>query len=422
MPHLSPRKASTVVIVAIVLTVLVGFAALAVDFSYQRVVQLQAQNAADAAAYGAMVALRDSQDEGEAFAIGEAIGARHTVGGYPADVTVSIGTWDFDNDSWSEGGGSPNAVRAYVERSASQAGGDFSFFGKALDYQMHDVTADAVAAIQPRDILFIMDQSGSMYQTMGYAKEGLLTAIEIIAESDPNGTDRVGMVGFSEGGYVHIPMTTASLNFTELYDEVNQELCICGYDNYSQYYDRQWAGDLWNDPDDPSDDVQHDWQTRRHHPVKKGRRYGYGGSAHANLAAPCCWPYCETSNSGGTTNTAGAVETAVDHMLENARPTAYKLIVFLGDGMPNCSWTRYRAGQCSGTGSVISQTDQHLDRGWDNHIHTTTMFYSSYTNSTAIARFESWTRGDGRALNTTDKRELEEMFERAVRTNVALVE
>ena len=56
------RKGAVLVFVAICLMVLFGFAALAIDLSYHRTLQLQAQNAADSAAYAGMVSLRESGD------------------------------------------------------------------------------------------------------------------------------------------------------------------------------------------------------------------------------------------------------------------------------------------------------------------------------------------------------------------------
>lgn len=415
------RKASTAIVVALCLTMLLAFAALAIDFTYLRIVQLQAQNAADAAAYAGMVALRETNDADEAVLLGELVAAEHTVGGAPAIVTMDVGEWDFDTESYSSGGAAPNSVSATVIRSQGDAGGPIAFIGPALGWDFTQVSADATAAIQPRDILFIVDQSGSMYRAMSYAQEGLQAAVDVVVDSDPNGLDRVAIVGFSEGGFLHMPLTNASDNYATITADITNELSICGYDNYSYYYDNDWSGDAWNDPYDSSDDSQHDWESYTNRPMSPGD-YGWGGSAHAELVAPCCWPYCNTSTSGGSTNTAGAVEVAADEMIANARPTAYKLIVFLGDGMPNCSYTRYYAGQCTGTSGVIADTHDELDTAWNNYIHVTTMFYSASPNPTAIALFEDFVRGDGVAYYSNDVNEFVDMFEAAVRTNVALVE
>ncbi len=75
------RRGNFAIIVALVFTVLLTFAALAIDVSYIRMARLQAQNAADAGAHAGMVALRDSGDEDEARDIATAVAAQNLVAG-----------------------------------------------------------------------------------------------------------------------------------------------------------------------------------------------------------------------------------------------------------------------------------------------------------------------------------------------------
>ncbi|MED5371930.1 MAG: pilus assembly protein TadG-related protein [Myxococcota bacterium] len=411
------RKGAVLVFIAIALVVLFGFAALAIDLSYHRTLQLQAQNAADAASYAGMVALRESDDETEAYNVALAILERHKVGGEIPSADIVIGEWDFNSESFSEGP-NPNAVQVAVLRdNTTTTGGPIGFFGPALGYTLPQVTADATAAIHPRDIVFIMDQSTSMVSTVSYAKEGLLAALDVVKESDPNGLDRVALVGFSEGAQVMTPLQEATSNYGTLYSDWNDELCICGLDwsGYSSYYGNQ----NWQYP-----------YGSNHHPRTPGD-YAYGGETHADLAVPCCYPYCSSSSRnpsvypgyGGTTNTAEAARVAYEHLSTFGRNTSYKLIVFLGDGQPNCSGLRYAAGACSSHSEVISLTETYLDAAEAEYINTTTMFFNaSGSDAYGEAVFEGFVRGDGKAFATSDKDELKEMFEAAVRTHVALVE
>ncbi len=403
------RHGAVLVFIAICLVVLFGFAALAIDLSYHRTLQLQAQNAADSAAYAGMIALRESDDETEAYAVAIEMLSRHTVGGTVPNADIEIGEWDFDNNSFSDGP-NPNAVQVAVKRDNLDAsGGPIGFFGPALGYTLPQVTADATSAIQPRDILFIMDQSTSMAGTMGYAVEGLVAALDVVVESDPNGLDQVGLIGFSEGGTVLTPLQSAVDNYSTLRPDWSDEVCICGID-WSDYSARRYPLDF-------------EYPTN-HHPLSPGD-YAYGGPTHVDLAIPCCYPYCSVSdwsNYGGWTNTDAAMESAYNHMATFGRGTSYKLIVFLGDGRPNCSPLRQDAGACTSDSEVISNTHTWLDLAEANNIRVTTMFFNaSGSDAYGEAIFESYVRG-GKAFATSDKDELKALFEAAVRTNVALVE
>lgn len=404
------RQGAVLVFIAICLVVLFGFAALAIDLSYHRTLQLQAQNAADSAAYAGLVALRESDDENEAYAVALEMLNRHEVGGTVPNATIDIGEWDFSSDTFSDGP-NPNAVQVSVLRNNQDAsGGPIGFFGPALGYTLPQVTADATSAIQPRDILFIMDQSTSMVSTMGYAVDGLTAALDVVVASDPNALDQVALVGFSEGGQLLTPLQGAVDNYSSLSSDWSDEVCICGID-WSDYSSSRYP-DTFQYPSN-------------HHPLEPGD-YAYGGEAHADLIIPCCYPYCSVSswnNYGGWTNTDAAMEVSYNEMITSARGTSFKLIVFLGDGRPNCSPLRQDAGACSSNQEVIDNTHTWLDLAEANNINVTTMFFNgSGSDAYGEAIFESYIRGQGQAFATSDKNELKALFEQAVRTNVALVE
>ena len=57
------RRGSYAIMVALLMIVLLGFAALAIDLSYLRLARLQAQNAADAGAHAALTEFRVTRDQ-----------------------------------------------------------------------------------------------------------------------------------------------------------------------------------------------------------------------------------------------------------------------------------------------------------------------------------------------------------------------
>jgi hypothetical protein len=71
---------------------------------------------------------------------------------------VEIGTWDAETETFTPSGGSSgNAVRVTAKRTAVPL-----FFGVVLGRKTFDAQAQAVAMSNPRDIVFVVDLSGSM--------------------------------------------------------------------------------------------------------------------------------------------------------------------------------------------------------------------------------------------------------------------
>ena len=78
------RRGSYAIMVALLMIVLLGFAALAIDLSYLRLARLQAQNAADAGAHAALTEFRVTRDEDAARARAVQIVNLNRVAGDPA--------------------------------------------------------------------------------------------------------------------------------------------------------------------------------------------------------------------------------------------------------------------------------------------------------------------------------------------------
>jgi hypothetical protein len=96
------RRGNYSVLLALSMTTLLGFSALAIDLSYARLVHTELQSAADTITHGAALAL-DGTDEGMAAAhqISAELGAANTAGGRPVIIDEStvvgsflLGYWD----------------------------------------------------------------------------------------------------------------------------------------------------------------------------------------------------------------------------------------------------------------------------------------------------------------------------------------
>jgi hypothetical protein len=139
--------------VALVLTVLLGMAALAVDIGYRNVAQNELQNIVDAAALAGAGELGrqylDSSyvavDESLVVAIAQNI-ANSNESGF--NIEVQIGTWrDRDEGFIGTIGNKPNAVRAIARRGSDGNSQVPTFFARIWNIAGLDAQADAVAAL-----------------------------------------------------------------------------------------------------------------------------------------------------------------------------------------------------------------------------------------------------------------------------------
>ena len=150
------RGGSIIVLTLLCLVILLFFAALVVDVGIMKVVETELHSAADAAALASVNELGDNQkilDTAKEYA------AYHELNGQPIELTdeqIQIGIWDEDTRTFSE---EPegNSVRV-TTRVTDHA----TVFGRFFGVDKFNREVDAIATTQPRDILFLVDLSGSM--------------------------------------------------------------------------------------------------------------------------------------------------------------------------------------------------------------------------------------------------------------------
>lgn len=156
-------EGATAVIVAICLTMLIGFAALAIDVGYLYATRNELQNTADAAALagagflGAQYAeLSYSEQQNHTFSKNDIVAAVNTVAGKNKaagsaisilDADITIGTWDVDTLSVTPTLTSPDAVRVIARRDSSANSPITTFFAHIFGIESVDVSATATAAL-----------------------------------------------------------------------------------------------------------------------------------------------------------------------------------------------------------------------------------------------------------------------------------
>ena len=157
------RRGAVAVLAAVFLVVLVGMIAFAVDIGYLSVVRTQLQVAADSAALAAAGSSNLSQS-GMVSAAQQFANA-NTAAGRQVQLNagdVQMGTWNSTSGTFTPSTGVATAVKVTVRTDPNSGGATSLFFGRIFGRSTVNQQASAVASVNPRDIAFVIDLSGSM--------------------------------------------------------------------------------------------------------------------------------------------------------------------------------------------------------------------------------------------------------------------
>ncbi len=439
-PDAPARRGSILIIVAVSVTVLLTFASLAIDFTYLMYERQRAQNAVDSSSHAALLAYTTGEgDEVEMEELARAMMRRH---GYE-DAIVEIGAYDFDSRDFEPGTLRTNAVRVAIE--AEDILSNELFIAPRLNLPLSARGGDieSVSAIQPREILFVLDQSCSMSSGAKVASmtQGTLRALQAVLDTDPNGVDHVSLIGFGDAGFLHTPLTNVSDNYSTLYDEWGDGICLCSLDPYVKYY----ASAKGKNPDtaEAYNTVTGQVHTNESalHPLELGEAH-YGTEGSVDLNFRCCEPHCNAtyeaqrpnpnqSNFWNWLNTYGhgngvlwGLEVASDEIEDAGQPGAYRMVIVLGDGIDFCPTGTNAASMpepCRSGGDLLGETvDFAQDMRTDQNVNIFPVYYGS--SASTLAYYESLATGDGTVSNPDTPEELEAVFAEIVwRSQVVLV-
>lgn len=154
----SRRPGAFIVLVALMLVFLLGMIAFAVDVGFMMNVDTDLRRTADAGALAGAGGLVDGAAVAQANVM--SIITQNRVAGQTlsaSDVTIQVGKWNADTRTFTEGGTLPSAIRV-VTRANNQP----FFFGRVMGQQTFNMETEAIAVYQPRDIVIVLDYSGSM--------------------------------------------------------------------------------------------------------------------------------------------------------------------------------------------------------------------------------------------------------------------
>ena len=184
---------------------MVGMLALALDVGFMSSVRTDMQAAADAGALAGVGDLMNGQQAAESTARAYVMAnakTRPRVTDADISTVVSVGYWDRGQRSFTKDQTPLNAVKVVAGRANTPM-----FFGKMFHHQAFGMRAAAVATFQPRDIMLVLDYSGSMrdFNKVGALKDAVTAFVAVLQQSQAN--DRVGFSVYSTEGQLATGMT-----------------------------------------------------------------------------------------------------------------------------------------------------------------------------------------------------------------------
>lgn len=385
------RRGNYAILVGVSFSVLLGFAAIAIDSAFVNLAFVQAQAAADAGAHAAIVKLRRSGDVDEARVTAEDFINANNLMGNAAKVDpaedIIFGGWDYGSRTFDEGAAYVNAVRVNVRKTDDSPNGAMqTLMMKLFGVQFSEAraTAPSTAALRFREIMIVQDVTGSFAGEIGQGRNADLTFLETIAERNNPG-DQIGMVTFVGAAELWTPLSYVDTEFNTIRDQW-ETLDWC---------DRSYAP--WNSYAPPI-----------YHPAPQMI------GCNAGQTNP------STSHYDSGTNQGAGINKALDTLLTGvgASANALKVIVLVSDGKPQCIPS---TALCDN--AVAAEGRLAADDAEDNNVSIFSVSFNDTYDANQSAYMEDLVRGYGRFYETPDPNDLGAILEEIARAiPVALVE
>ena len=209
------RRGAVVVFFALMVVALLGMVAFAVDTGYIFTVDTELQRASDAGALAGAGVLVQGVDVAEAvtreYVKANIVGARDVL---DSEIEVEFGHWDANSRSFAANPIQPSALRVNVVREQQPL-----FFARIFGRETFDVSASSVAQFRPREVMLVLDYSGSMNddsELKSVSKLGRSTVEANIADIYAElGSPTFGNMSFGTQ-YISTTNTTTVLNILGL--------------------------------------------------------------------------------------------------------------------------------------------------------------------------------------------------------------
>jgi Flp pilus assembly protein TadG len=199
-----PRRGTIAVLAAFFMVVLVALMAFAIDIGVVINSRNDMQRAADAGALAAALELASNPasttDVGRQYVRLNSVVTSQLS---DAEIAVEVGKWDKTTKSFSVSSLNADAVRITLQQSDQPL-----FFGRVLGTNQYNMNASAIATFKPRDIMLVLDYSGSMFDEDKIS--GLKSATTLFCDTvqqTGQGKDRIGFVRYSTDAILECALT-----------------------------------------------------------------------------------------------------------------------------------------------------------------------------------------------------------------------
>ncbi|MBC7852441.1 MAG: VWA domain-containing protein [Pirellulaceae bacterium] len=217
--HPGRRRGAVILLFAAFLTVCVAVLALAIDLGMVASVQTDLQRSADAAALAGARDLIHGVEN--AVASAEEYAQLNHAGTHrlsDSEVQVEVGHWNKTSLVFQRDVTPLDAIKVIAQRQNAPF-----FFGKALGRDNYSTQADAIATAQPRDIMLVLDISGSMENEdkINQLKRSVnLFCSELQRQQ---GGDRVGVAVYSTTASLLSPLSSDISQVNSLVQSIQED-------------------------------------------------------------------------------------------------------------------------------------------------------------------------------------------------------
>lgn len=397
--------------------VVLGFAAISIDWFRVRAADSQAQISADAASMAALIEFRYTGSTSDGEEAGNLILDSNIIAEDRGGVEVEYvwGNWDWGaprESAWTPEGEPVNAVSTLVGRTRTAPNGEVPLFiAPAFGYESTEVWGSAIAAMRTRDIIVVLDVTESFEGEFPDAKQATLDFLDAVHTTAMPG-DRIGMVTFVGAGIVHTPLQALEANYTTIRAQW-EDLSTCNIADleFDKYYQFMWVDAFGTLLDVTQFDalLRNDapqmvncWHGSDQDPLN----YEEGVDIDTEMAAGFA-PGGELYYRSSGTSQGGGIEVAMDEFEANETESSTPVIVLITDGR----------AQCVPEGFDVSCEDFResygitmADAADDEGISIFTVSFNDPFDADQSAYTESLTRGFGEFYETPDSEELPQIL------------
>lgn len=208
------RRGAMLILICVMIFAFLVTVAFSVDIAYMHLVKSELRSATDAAAKSATEALARTQNKTAALARGKEIARQNLVANAPLELRDD--NFSFGNSTlapngkfaFTAGGSPTNSVRVNGQRLNSSLSGSVQlFFGRIFNVRSFQPEEFSTATFIQRDIVLVVDRSGSMTQFNKF--NDLVRALRIFNQilTDSPVDEHVGLASYSDFATEDVELT-----------------------------------------------------------------------------------------------------------------------------------------------------------------------------------------------------------------------